>query len=85
VQGRIPREPSDVYKPARARPHHGAQRMKQPAPDLHAVHHRVLQYLHPEQVEVERGRTEALEVRHGCSAERDERWSAVRSPAHPRW
>jgi len=63
------------------RPHHGAQRMKQPAPDLHAVYHRVLQHLHPEQVEVERGRTEALEVRHGCSAERDERWSAVRSPS----
>ncbi len=59
--------------------------MKKLAPDVHAVHHRVLQHLHPAQVEVERGRTEALEVRHGRSAERDERWSAVRSPAHPRW
>jgi hypothetical protein len=59
--------------------------MKKLAPDLHAVHHRVLQHLHPEQVEVERGRTEVLEVRHGRSPERDERWSSVRSTAHPRW
>ncbi len=59
--------------------------MKKLAPDVHAVHHRVLQHLHPEQVEVERGRTEALEVRHGRRAERAERWSAVRSTAPPRW
>jgi len=59
--------------------------MKKLAPDVHAVHHRVLQPLHPEQVEVVRGRTEALEGRHGRGAELDERGRSVRSTAHPRW
>ena len=45
----------------------------------------VLQHLHPEQVEVERWRADALEVRHGLSSELDEMWSDVRSKAHPRW
>ena len=45
----------------------------------------VLQYLHPEQVEVEIWRADALEVRHGLSAELDEMWSDVRSKANPRW
>jgi len=49
------------------------------------VNQSVLQYLHPEQVEVEIGRADALEVRRGLSSERDERWSYVRSKANPRW
>jgi hypothetical protein len=59
--------------------------MKKPAPDLHAMHHRVWQHLHPEQGEAELGRADALEVRHGLCSELDERWSSVRSKAHPRW
>ncbi len=45
----------------------------------------VLQYLHPEQVEVEIGRADELEVRRGLSSELDEMWSYVRSKANPRW
>ncbi len=45
----------------------------------------VLQHLHPEQVEVEIWRADALEVRHGLSSELDEMWSYVRSKANPRW
>ena len=45
----------------------------------------VLQYLHPEQVEVEIWRADALEVRRGLSSELDEMWSYVRSKANPRW
>ena len=45
----------------------------------------VLQYLHPEQVEVEIWRADELEVRRGLSSERDEMWSYVRSKANPRW
>jgi len=59
--------------------------MKKKAPDLQAVHYSVLLYLHPEQVEVEIGRADELEVRRGLSAELDEMWSYVRSKAHPRW
>ena len=59
--------------------------MKKPAPDLHAMHHRVWQPLHPEQGEAELGRADALEVRHGLCSELDERWRSVRSKAHPRW
>ena len=44
----------------------------------------VLQYLHPEQVEVEIWRADALEVRRGLSSELDEMWSYVRSKANPR-
>ena len=59
--------------------------MKKKAPDLQAVHHSVLLPLHPEQVEVEIGRADALEVHRGLSSELDEMWSSVRSKAHPRW
>ena len=59
--------------------------MKQKAPDLQAVHHRALQHLQPEQVEVEIWRADELEVRRGLSSELDEMWSYVRSKAHPRW
>ena len=45
----------------------------------------VLKHLHPEWVEVEIGRAEALEVRSGLSSELDEMWSYVRSKANPRW
>ena len=44
----------------------------------------VLQLLHPEHVEVEIWRADALEVRRGLSSERDEMWSYVQSKAHPR-
>jgi len=49
------------------------------------VNQSVLQYLHPEQVEVEIWRADALEVRRGLSSELDEMWSYVRSKANPRW
>jgi insertion element IS1 protein InsB len=49
------------------------------------VNQSVLQLLHPEQVEVEIWRADALEVRRGLSSELDEMWSYVRSKAHPRW
>jgi insertion element IS1 protein InsB len=45
----------------------------------------VLQHLHPEQVEVELWRADALEVRRGLSSELDEMWSYVCSKAPPRW
>ena len=45
----------------------------------------VLQHLNPTQVEVEVWRADALEVRRGLSFELDERWSYLRSKAHPRW
>jgi IS1 transposase len=44
-----------------------------------------LQPLRPEPVEVEIWRAEALAVRRGLSSALDERWSYVRSKAHPRW
>ena len=47
--------------------------------------HRVLQHLHPAQVEVKIWRADALEVRRGLSSELDEMWSYVRSKANPRW
>jgi len=46
---------------------------------------RVLQPLHPEQVEVEIWRADEREVRHGLSSELDEMWSYVRRKANPRW
>ena len=49
------------------------------------MNHRVLQSLHPEQVEVEIWRADELEVRRGLSSELDEMWSYVRSKANPRW
>jgi insertion element IS1 protein InsB len=54
-------------------------------PELDQVHQAVVQPLPPEHVEVELWRADALEVRHGLSAERDEMWSYVQSTAHPRW
>jgi hypothetical protein len=52
--------------------------MKKKAPELHQVHLAVLQVLHPEQVEVEMGRSEALDRRRGLTSELDARWSDVR-------
>jgi insertion element IS1 protein InsB len=49
------------------------------------VNQAVLQHLHPEQVEVEIWRADALEVRRGLSSELDEMWSYVYSKANPRW
>ena len=49
------------------------------------MHHRVLQPLHPEQVEVELWRADEREVRHGLSSELDAMWSYVRRKANPRW
>ena len=45
----------------------------------------VLQHLHPEHVEVEIWRADALEVHRGLSSELDEMWSYVHSKVHPRW
>jgi insertion element IS1 protein InsB len=59
--------------------------MKKKEPNLHAVNHRVLQHLHPAQVEVEIWRADELEVRRGFSSEFDEMWSYVRRKANPRW
>jgi hypothetical protein len=59
--------------------------MKKKAPALHAVKHRVVPHLRPEQVEVEIWRADELEVCRGLSSELDEMWSYVRSKAHPRW
>jgi insertion element IS1 protein InsB len=49
------------------------------------VNQTVLQHLHPEHVEVEIWRADALEVQRGLSSELDEMWSYVRSKANPRW
>ena len=49
------------------------------------MNHRVLQHLHPEQIEVKIWRADELEVCRGLSSERDEMWSYVRSKANPRW
>ena len=49
------------------------------------MNHRVLQHLHPEQIEVEIWRADELEIRRGLSSELDEMWSYVRSKANPRW
>jgi insertion element IS1 protein InsB len=49
------------------------------------VNHRVLQHLHPAQVEVEIWRADELEVHRGFSSELDEMWSYVRCKANPRW
>ena len=59
--------------------------MKKKAPDLQAVNQSVLQHLHPEQIEVEIWRADALEVCRGLSSELDEMWRYVRSKANPRW
>ena len=45
----------------------------------------VLQYLHPEQVEVEIRRADELAQRRGLTSEFDEMWSYVGKKAEPRW
>lgn len=45
----------------------------------------VLQYLHPEQVEVELCRADELAQRRGLTSELDEMWSYVGKKAEPRW
>ena len=54
-------------------------------PTLQAVNQHVLQHVHSEQGEVEIGRADALEGRHGLSSERNEIGSYVRSKVSPRW
>jgi len=49
------------------------------------VHHGVLVFLHPEQVEGAIWRAEELEVGRGRRSELDEMWSFVQAKAHPRW
>jgi insertion element IS1 protein InsB len=49
------------------------------------VHHGVLAFVNPEQVEVEIWRADELEVGRGLSSELDEMWSFVQAKAHPRW
>jgi insertion element IS1 protein InsB len=49
------------------------------------VNHAVLAALSPEQVEVELGRADELEVRRGLSSELDEMWSYVARKSNPRW
>src|SRR5215813_2643151 len=54
-------------------------------PDLQQVNHAVLQYLQPDEVEVDICRADELEVRRGLSSELDEMWSFVKAKTHPRW
>jgi insertion element IS1 protein InsB len=49
------------------------------------VNQAVLQYLHPEQVEVEICRADELAQRRGLTSELDEMWSYVGKKAEPRW
>jgi insertion element IS1 protein InsB len=49
------------------------------------VNKAVLQYLHPEQVEVEICRADELAQRRGLTSELDEMWSYVGKKAEPRW
>jgi len=49
------------------------------------VHPHVLASVHPEQVEVEIWRADALEVRRGLSSALDDMWSFVQAKAQPRW
>src|SRR5215510_1716001 len=65
--------------------HHGHQRTQKKAPALQQVNQRVLQSLHPEQVEVEIGRADELAQRRGLTSELDETWSYVGKKAAPRW
>ena len=52
--------------------------------NLQAVNQRVLQHLHPEQVEVELWRADEREVRHGLSSERDAMWKSAWTMLQPR-
>jgi IS1 transposase len=49
------------------------------------VNKAVLQYLHPEQVEIEICRADELTQRRGLTSELDEMWSYVGMKAEPRW
>jgi insertion element IS1 protein InsB len=49
------------------------------------VNQAVLQYLHPEQVEVEVCRADELAQQRGLTSELDEMWSYVGKKAEPRW
>jgi len=49
------------------------------------VNQPLIQVLHPEQVEVEICRSEALERRRGLTSALDEMWSDVAKKSQPRW
>jgi hypothetical protein len=49
--------------------------LKKKEPEITPVNQTVLQHLHPEHVEVEIWRADALEVRRGLTSELDEMWS----------
>jgi insertion element IS1 protein InsB len=49
------------------------------------VNHSLLTHVKPEQIEVEIGRADELEVPRGLSSECDEMWSYVGKKANPRW
>src|SRR6516164_1461977 len=59
--------------------------LKKKEPELQSVNHSVLASVQPEQVEIEIGRADELEVRRGLSSELDEMWGFVQAKAHPRW
>jgi hypothetical protein len=54
-------------------------------PELQQVNMTVLQYLHPEPVEVEICRADELAQRRRLTSELDEMWSDVGKKAEPRW
>jgi hypothetical protein len=49
------------------------------------VNQTLLQYLHPEHVEVQIYRADELEQHRGLTSELDEMWSYVGKKAEPRW
>ena len=59
--------------------------LKKKEPELAPVNQTMLQHLHPEHVEVEIWRADALEMHRGLTSELDEMWSYVQSKANPRW
>ena len=59
--------------------------LKKKEPELQSVNHSVLASVQPEQVEIEIGRADELEVRRGLSSELDEMWRFVQAKVHPRW
>jgi len=65
--------------------HRRHQRPEKKEPELQPVHHAVLAVVNSEQVEVEIGRADELEVRRGLRSELDAMWSVVKAKAHPRW
>jgi insertion element IS1 protein InsB len=52
---------------------------------LQQVNHAVLQYLQPDEVEVEICRADELDVRRGLSSELGAMWSFVKAKTNPRW